>query len=132
LQAGLLLGFFSLKSIPIDQAAADLWIGHPAVLSVDLGRPIPERWLERIAGQPEVVRAQPYLMALVVLNRPDGESESCILIGSRLDEESLGAIRELTPQLRQKLTEPLTLAADESDLGQLGRGEQGDYAEVLG
>jgi putative ABC transport system permease protein len=135
LQSGLLLGFFSLKSIPIDQADAGLWIGHPAVQSVDLGRPIPERWLERVAAQPEVTRTEPYLMAMVVLNRPDGESEACILIGARLDDESLGAIRGLTPELRRKLTEPMTLAADQSDLGQLGRGAGGlgdDHAEISG
>jgi putative ABC transport system permease protein len=132
LQAGLLLGFFSLKSVPIDHADADLWVGHPAVQSVDLGRPIPEHWLERIAGQPEVMRTEPFLMTTVVLNRPDGESEACILIGTRLDADSLGAINELTPELRRKLTEPMTLIADESDLGQLGRNEAGDYAEAAG
>jgi putative ABC transport system permease protein len=132
LQAGLLLGFFSLKSVPIDHAAADVWVGHPDVRSVDLGPPIPDRWLERLVAQPGVTRAEPYLLAFVVLNRPNGESDSCLLIGARLDEESLGAIRELTPELRRKLTEPMTLAVDESDLGHLGKSESGDYAEVSG
>src|SRR5215831_9612358 len=130
LQAGLLLGFFSLKSVPIDNAAAEVWVGHPDVRSVDLGRPIPERWLERLLAQPGVTRAEPYLLAFVVLNRPDGESESCLLIGCRLDPESLGALHEMTPRLRRQLTEPMTLAADESNLGQLGRSPGGDYAEV--
>lgn len=132
LQAGLLLGFFSLKSIPVDHAAAELWVAHPAVQSVDLSRPVPETWLERVVGQPEVVRTDPYLMSFVVLNRADGQSEPCLLLGARLDEESLGAVRELTPELRQRLTEPMTLAADESDLGQLGLSEGGDYAEISG
>jgi len=132
LQSGLLLGFFSLKSVPIDQADADLWIAHPAVRSVDLARPIPDHWRERILGQPGVTRAEPYLLAFVVLHRPDGESESCLLIGCRLDEESLGAIRALTPELRRRLSEPMTLVGDDSDLGQLGRSEAGDRAEVSG
>jgi putative ABC transport system permease protein len=132
LQSGLLLGFFSLKSVPIDQADADLWIGHPAVRSVDLARPIPEHWLERVAGQPGVTRAEPYLLAFVVLNRPDGESESCLLIGCRLDAESLGAVHALTPELRQKLSEPMTLVGDDSDLGQLGLSKGGDFAEISG
>jgi putative ABC transport system permease protein len=132
LQSGLLLGFFSLKSVPIDQAKADLWVGHPAVRSVDLARPIPDHWRERILSQPGVTRAEPYVLAFVVLNRPDGESESCLLIGCRLDAESLGAVHGLTPELRGQLTEPLTLVADESDLGQLGRSGSGDFAEVSG
>src|SRR5947209_5666368 len=103
LQAGLLLGFFSLKSIPIDHASADVWVGHPAVRSVDVSRPVPERWLERVAGQPEVERIESLLVTFLTLNKPDGQTETCMLIGSRLDSESLGAVSELTPQLRQRL-----------------------------
>lgn len=131
LQAGLLLGFFSLKSVPIDHASADLWVGHPAVQSVDLARPIPVKWLERVASQPGISRIEPYIVAFVVLNRPDGESESCVLIGSRLDEDALGAIKELSADHRRMLTEPLTLIADDSDLGKLGR-SSADYAEISG
>src|SRR5438132_916392 len=85
LQAGLLLGFFSLKSIPIDHASADIWVAHPAVRSVDVSRPFPETWLDRVAMQPEVVRTETLLMTFLTLNKPDGQSETCILIGSRLD-----------------------------------------------
>jgi putative ABC transport system permease protein len=130
LQAGLLLGFFSLKSVPIDQADADVWIGHPAVRSVDLARPIPENWRTRVLSQPGVTRADAYVLAFVVLNRPDGESESCLLIGCRLDADSLGAIHALTPGLREKLVQPMTLVGDDSDLGGLARGESEDFAEV--
>ena len=42
LQCGLLLGLFSITSIPIDESRADIWIGHPEVPSVDLGRPVPD------------------------------------------------------------------------------------------
>jgi putative ABC transport system permease protein len=130
LQAGLLLGFFSLKSIPIDRAPADLWVAHEAVRSVDLGRPIPENWLERLEAQHEVVRAEPYLISFIVLRKPDGESETCLLIGSRLDSEALGAIRELTPALRQRLTEPGTVVADDTNLGEFGRDGREDVAET--
>ena len=56
LQAGLLLGFFSLKSVPIDQADANLWIAHPAVRSVDLARPIPEQWRMRVLSRRGIMR----------------------------------------------------------------------------
>src|SRR5438094_543769 len=39
-QCGLLLGLFSITSIPIDRTQADVWVSAPKVLSVDLGRPI--------------------------------------------------------------------------------------------
>jgi putative ABC transport system permease protein len=129
LQAGLLLGFFSLKSVPIDQANADLWIGHPDVHSVDLARPIPENWRTHVLSQPGVTRADAYVLAFVVLNRR-GESESCLLIGCRLDADSLGAIHALTPVLREKLVQPMTLVGDDSDLGGLGRDDGDEFAEV--
>src|SRR5271156_4673970 len=51
LQCGLLLGLFSITSLPVDHTAADIWVGAPQVLSVDLGRPIPESFLARVASQ---------------------------------------------------------------------------------
>ena len=44
LQGGLLLGLLTLMFTPVDHASADVWVGHPEVLSVDLGRPVPEAW----------------------------------------------------------------------------------------
>ena len=58
LQFGLLLGLFSITSIPIDESRADIWVGHPEVPSVDLGRPIPESWMAYLA-LPEVERTEP-------------------------------------------------------------------------
>jgi putative ABC transport system permease protein len=132
LQAGLLVGFFSLKSIPVDHAAADLWIAHPAVQSVDMSRPFPEQWLDRVASQPEVVRVECLLTSFLTLNKPDGQSEQCMLIGSRLDKEALGAVSELSPQLRQRLSEPGTIVADETDMGSFGRGGSEDIGEAMG
>ena len=132
LQAGLLLGFFSLKSIPVDHASADVWVAHPAVRSVDMSRPFPERWLERVADQPEVERVETLLTTFLTLNKPDGQSETCMLIGSRLDSESLGAVAELTPQLRQRLSEPGTLVADDTDMGSFGRPGSEDIGEAMG
>jgi putative ABC transport system permease protein len=132
MQCGLLLGLFSLTSLPIDRAQADIWVGHPVVLSVDLGRPIPERWLARVAAQPEVVRAETYLLSFLMLDKPDGRSEMVTVIGARLDEGALGAVRELTPELRARLTERGSIVVDESDLGRLGLSGVGDAAEVFG
>src|SRR5437588_12105174 len=60
LQCGLLLGLFSITSIPIDESRADIWVGHPEVPSVDLGRPIPENWLAYVS-MPEVEQTEPFL-----------------------------------------------------------------------
>jgi putative ABC transport system permease protein len=132
LQCGLLLGLFSITSIPIDHTDADIWVGNPDVLSVDLGRPIPEEWLARLAGQPEVERTEIFLQGFAYWGKPTGGTELCCLIGSRLSNDSLGAVRELTPELRRRLTEPGAVVVDEAEFERLGIKKVGDIAEVTG
>jgi putative ABC transport system permease protein len=130
LQCGLLLGLFAIPSIPIEHSCADLWVGSPAVLSVDLGRPIPESYLLRLVSQPEVARAEVFLQGFMHWTKPQGGSELCIIIGSRLEDDSLGALRELTPELRRRLTEPGAIVVDEGDLDRLGVTGVGATAEI--
>jgi putative ABC transport system permease protein len=131
-QGGLLVGQFSLTSTPVDHTCADIWVGHPMDLSVDLGRPIPVRWLSHVAVQPEVVRVETYVIGLIVVDRADGRSELCTVIGSEVEDDALGAVRELTPELRRQLSEPGSVVADETELGRLGFTGVGDVAEVMG
>lgn len=132
LQCGLLLGLFSITSIPIDHNQADVWMGAPGVLSVDLGRPIREGYVARMAAQPEIERCEIYLQGFAYWSKRSGANELCVVIGSRLSDDSLGAISKLTPELRDKLTEPGTVAIDESDQERLGITGIGDTAEVSG
>src|SRR6516225_10157624 len=64
-QFGILLGLLSLTSIPVDLSSADLWIGDPQVLSVDVTEAIPESWLARVKEQPEVDRVEKYVIWLM-------------------------------------------------------------------
>lgn len=132
LQFGLLLGLFSITSIPIDRTHADIWMGAPEVLSVDLGRPVRESYLARLASQPEVTQVEPYLQGFAYWAKPDGGTELCMVIGSRLSDDSLGTVTELTPDLRTRLTEPGAIVIDESDMERLGIKRIGDTAEVSG
>src|SRR5439155_1397861 len=132
LQCGLLLGLFSITSMPIDRNKADVWMGAPGVLSVDLGRPIREGYLGRMAAQPEIERCEVYLQGFAYWSKRDGSTELCMVIGSRLGEDSLGAVDRLTADHRALLTEPGTIVVDESDKGRLGITAIGDTAEVSG
>ncbi len=132
LQCGLLLGLFSITSIPIDHTSADLWMGAPEVLSVDLGRPIREGYLARVACQPEVERCEVYLQGFAYWSKPKGGTELCMVIGSRLSEDALGKVDGLSPENCSKLTEPGTVVVDESDLERLGIQGVGDTAEISG
>jgi putative ABC transport system permease protein len=142
LQFGLLLGLFSVTSIPIDHTRADLWIGSAEVRSVDLGRPIPAGFLDRLASEPGVTAPEPFLEGFAVWKKPAGGSDLCVVIGSRLGDDSIGAIAELKdrPDLRALLSEPGTIVVDESEFGRLGlsgiddnRGEiNGQRVRVVG
>lgn len=129
-QCGLLLGLFAITSIPIDHSAADVWVGSPQVLSVDLGRPMPERYRQRVAAQPEVERTEVFLQGFMHWTKPNGGSELCIVIGVRLGDDALGAPRELTPALRAKLAEPGAVIVDEGELSRLGVRGVGAVAEI--
>ena len=105
LQFGLLLGLFSVTSIPIDRAKADIWVGGPKVLSVDTGlQTIPEgKMMARLESQPEVLQVEPYILRFTNWEKPSGGSDLCILIGSRMGDSALGAVPELTAELRVRM-----------------------------
>src|SRR5712692_10632425 len=84
LQCGLLLGLFSITSLPIDHNKAQLWMGAARVLSVDLGKPIPESYFTRLASQPGVERTEIYYQGFCYWSKPDGGQELCMIIGSSL------------------------------------------------
>jgi putative ABC transport system permease protein len=130
LQCGLLLGIFALTSIPIDQSRADIWMGSPRLLSVDLGEPMRESILGRLAAQPEVVRAEPYVLDFRHWYKPGGGRELCLVVGCRLGPDSLGAVDRLTPADRGLLQEPGAVVVDSSDLERLGIEGIGARAEV--
>src|SRR3954452_5540074 len=82
LQIGLMLGLFKITSIPIDHASSNpdstIWVGSPAVPSVDLGKPIPESFLTRVAGMPGVEMPESYIANFGNFTKPHGRgTELC-------------------------------------------------------
>jgi len=132
LQCGLLLGLFSITSLPIDNTKADIWVGYPEVLSVDLDRAIPASWEAYVAAMPEIERTELYIQSFAYWDKPTGGVELCMIIGSRLGPDALGAMPFLTPQMRSQLTEPGAIIIDESEFDRLGIKRVGDYAEING
>jgi putative ABC transport system permease protein len=130
-QCGLLLGLVAFASLPVDRAHADIWVAGPNVVSFDLGRRISTSNVAHLAAQPEVEQCECYLQSFADWRRKDGSLELCMVLGVRL-EDSLGAVRELTPELRARLTEPGTVVIDESDLGRLSSYGVGDVTEING
>lgn len=138
-QSGIVLGLLSMMSLPVDKATADVWVGYPGVRSVDLGRPIPERWVVRVAAQPEVERAEPAVLGFSLWTRPGPSSNStiseiCTVVGTRLDPNSLAAVEAVRgdKDLLARLSEYGAVAVDESELGRLGISTIGQDADVFG
>jgi len=132
LQCGLLLGLFSITSLPIDHTDADIWMGAPSVVSVDLGEAMGADNLFKLLGEPGVARAEVYLQGFSYWAKPRGGRELCMVVGSRLEDDALGKVHELTPELRSLLTIPGNIVVDQSDLKRLGIDGVGSTAEVVG
>jgi putative ABC transport system permease protein len=134
LQCGLLLGLFSITSMPVDHTDSDIWLGGPAALSVDLGGPVPEDTFAVLANQPEIDPSQVevYLQGFSYWAKPDGGRELCMVVASKLEPDSLGRVKELSPELCARLSQPMSVVVDESDLGRLGVTGVGDTGEVVG
>jgi putative ABC transport system permease protein len=135
LQFGLLLGLFSITSIPIDHAAANIWIGSSNVKSVDLGRPIPGQYIARLASEPGVEAPESFVEGFASWKKPAGGSDMCVILGARLEDDSIGAVAELRarPDLRARLTEPGSIVVDETEFGRLGiRGVGDNRGEING
>src|SRR4051794_19005306 len=119
LQCGLLLGLFKITSIPIDNTTADLWVGSTGVPSVDLGKPIPEKFITRVCELPGVGMPEMYIANFANFTKPVGGTELCFLLGSKLDDDAMGAATLLTKEQRNALTMPLSIIVDESDVKRL-------------
>ena len=138
-QCGIMIGLLSTISLPVDKASADVWVGYPGVRSVDLGRPIPDRWAGRVEAIPGVVRVEPEVVGFSLWTRVSSRDtpatpEVITVVGTRLEPGSLGAVEYLRdhPDLMAKLREPGAVAVDQSDLGRLGIAGIGEQAEVFG
>jgi putative ABC transport system permease protein len=126
------LGIYAATSLPVDHAAADVWVTAPRVACVDAGLNFSEGHLARVAAVPEVTRVEPLLLGHGSWVRPDGTREVCIIVGSLLRKGSLGAVRELTDAQRALLAEPGAVVLDQADRSRLGVRKVGDTAEVAG
>jgi putative ABC transport system permease protein len=133
LQCGLLVGILNIAARPIHRSEAHVWLASPGVRGLGFGRPIPLAWKSRLLSQPEVRRVEEYLCGFAQFQRPDGSTDQCSVVGMQLEAGSLGALADLTPQMRQSLTRPGTAVVYESELPLLGlRDTPGEVGEIAG
>ena len=61
---------------------------------------------------PEVERSEPYMEGFAYWKKPTGGMELVLVIGTRLGPDSIGAIKQLTPEHRTLLSLPNTIVID--------------------
>jgi len=134
LQSGLLWGILTISSIPVDATRADIWVGSPDVLSVDKGERIPMSFQARL-DDPDIDpdSIEPFLQGFGRWKTNEGQTEMCVILGSKLEDGASGAIQALTALHREKLTEPDSVIVDAGDMSRLGLvNGVGEYGEING
>ncbi len=133
-QCGLVMGMVRTTSATIDYSSADIWVLAKDAPSLHQTYSFPIEWQARIDRQPEVERSETYMTAMGRWRLPGrGRSELCMLIGTRLDDGSLGALKVLTPELRAALAEPGTVVIDAWEFATFGlKGSSYETGEVNG
>src|SRR5258707_8974258 len=72
LQCGLLFGLLSITSIPIDRASADVWIGSPKVLSVDVNQTISLSKMQPRLLDQGIAQVEAYILKFGNWEKPGG------------------------------------------------------------
>lgn len=131
LQAGIILGIFSLSSQYVTRSGADLWIGYPGVQSLDLGRPMsgPAElfgWMN-----PHVQRLEPFLWGSGEWRTHDRGMVNVYIVGVEPAPGAMALSDALRPEARALLAEPDAVLVDDADLHKL-QVRVGGAAEING
>lgn len=131
LQAGVILGIFSLSSQYVTRSGADLWIGYPGVQSLDLGRPLSGPAEAYAWMNPHVRRLEPFLWGSGEWRTRSQGMVNVYIVGIDTRPDGLALADVLTPDQRVALAEPDAVLVDEADLHKL-QTAVGQTAEING
>jgi putative ABC transport system permease protein len=130
MQVGLLMGLIGVVSVPIVNSNADIWIAFPDTPACDLGRPMPNYWLDKLWSHPEIESADEFVQGFRYWQTERGKNELVVVLGVNLDQGSLGPVARLSAEQRASLTEPNAVILDRKDAGRLDVSEIGAEGEM--
>jgi putative ABC transport system permease protein len=130
-QAGLILGVFSLASVYVSRSSADLWVGYPGVQSIDLGRPITGATEYFLRLDPRVARVEPFYWGTGEWRTDRHGRVNVYIVGLDPRPGAMALSQVLPEDLRVRLREPDAVLVDEADLGKLET-RIGGLAEING
>jgi putative ABC transport system permease protein len=91
-QCGLVLGMVQTTSSLVDYCRAQVWVLPRDAPSLHQNYQLPLAWQSRLDLRPEVERSEPFRTAGGRWRPPGrGTTEQCMVVGMRLDDDSLGA-----------------------------------------
>ncbi len=131
LQAGLILGVFSLASIYVTKSSADLWVGYPGVQSIDLGRPVSGVAELLLRSDARIARVEPFYWGSGEWRTPHRGMVNVYIVGVAPRADSMVLDGALTPELRGRLAAPDAVLVDQADLNKLET-DVGRTAEING
>lgn len=83
-QIGTFLGLVQKNTMYVDSAVADVWIAPPATTQLQAGAPLSIGALAQARTAPGVAWAEPMVLGVALLKRPDGGNEQVSLVGAEL------------------------------------------------
>lgn len=131
LQAGLILGVFSLASVYVTKSSAELWVGFPGVQSIDLGRPIGGMTELFLRADPRVAQVEPFYWGSGEWRTERHGMVNVYIVGVDTRPDAMVLADALPTDLRGALAEPDAVLVDQADLGKLETGV-GGLAEING
>ena len=131
LQAGLILGIFSLSSQYVTRSSADLWIGYPGVQSLDLGRPMSGPAEAFAWMNPRVRRLEPFLWGSGEWRTHSQGMVNVYIVGVQPGPDGMALAGALSATERAALDEPDGVLVDSADLHKL-QVKRGEAAEING
>lgn len=130
-QLGLMFGFAQTASGLVNHAGADLWVLRAGAQNVDQTPIIPLRWKYEALETPGVRSAEAYVVRFSVLRKPDGGSESVLVVGYDL-VSGLGGPWAIVEGDTAMLRQSGGVVVDRLYLGRLGVNGVGDTVEIAG
>ena len=131
LQAGLILGVFSLASVYVTKSSADLWVGFPGVQSIDLGRPIGGETELLLRTDPRVAQVEPFYWGSGEWRTSRHGMVNVYIVGVDPSPDAMVLADALPSDLRMALAEPDAVLVDRADLDKLETAV-GALAEING
>jgi putative ABC transport system permease protein len=130
-EIAIFLGFARTTSSLVDHAGADLWVMAEGTRNVDQAVAIPEQDYYQALATPGVAQAAKLNVEFAELRRPDGGSESVLVVG--LDPNNL-LIRpwDVVKGDIRSLRYPNTIMIDEFYRDKLGISRLGQAVEIAG